>query len=48
MNGPVESSRFCSVGSAIAHVARTAGVINEVNFILMEGILSIDISKSKT
>lgn len=32
--GPVESSRFCEVGSAIALAASTAGVMIEMNFIL--------------
>lgn len=40
--GPVEPSRFCEVGSAIAHVARTAGVMIEVNFILTRMTFAID------
>lgn len=40
--GPVESSRFCEFGSAIAHAARTAGVMTEVNFILTDVVFAID------
>lgn len=38
-NAPEELSRFCEVGSAVAHAARTAGVMIEVNFILTEVML---------